>query len=299
MTARARLERSGRLREAVPLAPYTSYKVGGPARYLVEVDEEQDVVWAARLAAEEGLPVLPLGRGSNLVVSDRGFAGIVVRPGRGLAHRSIEADGLVRAGAGVPTPVLAREAARAGRSGLEFFTGFPGSVGGAIRMNAGCHGSDTASRLVSAQIVGLDDGSITERTVGELDMRYRYSNLTDRDFVVAGVFRTERSSPQEAEAEIRRITRWRRRHQPGGTLNAGSVFKNPPGDAAGRIIDRLGLKGMRIGGAVVSERHANFFVAEPGASAADVFALVDRVRRVVLEETGIDLEPEVRFVGEF
>jgi UDP-N-acetylmuramate dehydrogenase len=298
MTARTALE--GRLVPDAPLGPLTTYKVGGAARFLVEADSVADVVAAVGLAAEEGLPVFVLGRGSNVLVADSGFAGVVIRPGAGLATRSIdEVTGEVTAGAATPLPLLARETARAGRGGLEFFTGIPGSVGGAVRMNAGCHGSSTAEWLRDVELVVVGEAAPRVREASELDLSYRRSNLTDGDIVVSATFRTEETTIEEAEARIREITAWRRRHQPGGTLNAGSVFKNPPGDAAGRIIDSLGLKGLRVGGAEVSDRHANFFVAHDGATAGDIAALIAEVRKRVRTVTGIDLEPEIRMLGDF
>ncbi len=299
MSARDELLRSGRVVEYAPLAGMTTYRFGGPARYLVDAESEEDVVAAGRLAAEEGLAVLALGRGSNLVIADRGFPGVVIRPGAGLSTLAIDADGVVTAGGGHPLPLLARETVRAGCGGLEFYTGIPGSVGGAVRMNAGCHGSETAEWLLEARVVDLRTGAATGRDPGDLDLSYRHSALTDDDFVVAARFRTVPVEREVGEERIREITRWRREHQPGGTLNAGSVFKNPPGDAAGRLIDAAGLKGTRVGGAEVSARHANFFVAHPGATARDVRDLVEEVRRRVRESTGIDLVPEIRFAGDF
>lgn len=299
MTSLSSLVDRGKVTSDAPLGPLTTYKVGGPARFLVVVDDEDDVRLAASLAAEEGLPLIALGRGSNLIVADSGFAGVVIRPGTGLSGWSLGEGGAISAGAGTPLPLLARETVRAGRGGLEFFTGIPGSVGGAVRMNAGCHGSDTAEVLVTARVFDLVEGAVSSLTPADLEMGYRHTNLTDRHFVVSAVFRTIERDPLDGDATIREITRWRRDNQPGGTLNAGSVFKNPEGDSAGRIIDQAGLKGLRIGGASVSERHANFFVADPGVSADDLRRLVAEVRRRILEATGVDLEPEIRFVGEF
>lgn len=296
MKARDRLVAAGRLEEHVPLAPLTTYKVGGAARYLVTAVEAEDVLDAAALGRDEGLPVMVLGRGSNVVIADRGLDAVVVRPA--MDERRFEGE-QVEAGAGTPLPLLARDAARAGRGGLEFYAGIPGSVGGAVRMNAGCHGSDTAEWLVAARIVDLRSGVVAERPVGALGLAYRHSDLGDDEVVVSARFRTVPCDPAEAEARIREVTRWRKEHQPGGTLNAGSVFKNPPGDAAGRIIDALGLKGLRVGGAEVSTRHANFIVAGEGATAADLHALVILVRDRVAAATGIVLEPEMRFLGDF
>jgi UDP-N-acetylmuramate dehydrogenase len=299
MTARSLLADRGKVTEDAPLAPLTTYKFGGTARFLVAADGEEDLGLASRLAADEGISILALGRGSNVVVSDSGFGGVVIRPGPGMTGWEAGEDGSIVAGAGTPLPMLARESARAGRGGLEFFTGIPGSVGGAVRMNAGCHGSETADWMVTARVFGLGGAEATDRTPAELEMSYRHSNLTDDDFVVSATFRTVERDPAEADAMIREITRWRRETQPGGTLNAGSVFKNPPGDSAGRIIDAAGLKGLRVGAAEVSRRHANFFVAGEGATAQDVHDLVAEVRRRVLAQTGIDLVAEIRFVGEF
>jgi len=299
MGARDDLAGRGRLSEHVPLAGHTTYRFGGPARYLVVAESVDDVVCAGLFATEESLPILPLGRGSNVVVADSGFDGIVITTGAGLSRLEVENGGVVAAGAGHPLPLLARETVKRGLGGLEFYTGIPGSVGGAVRMNAGCHGSDTAEWLVTASVVSLGTGSVTWRSVGDLRLSYRHSDLRDDEFVVSARYRTVPVDRARGEETIREITRWRRDNQPGGTLNAGSVFMNPPGDHAGRLIDACGLKGLRIGGAEVSERHANFFVAHPGATAADVFLLVAEVRRRVAEGSGIDLVPEIRFAGDF
>jgi UDP-N-acetylmuramate dehydrogenase len=277
----------------------TTYKLGGPARWFLEAESEDDLASLGEALAKEPMPVLVLGRGSNLVVSDRGFEGVVVRLGRGLAGLEVDGGGTVHAGAALPQPALARGAAAAGRGGLEFLVGIPGSVGGAVRMNAGCRGSDTAEWLITARVIDLATGGVSERDPGGLGLRYRHSDLADGEVVVSARFRTVARPREECEEEIRAIIRWRKENQPGGTFNAGSVFKNPAGDAAGRIIDSLGLKGFRVGGASVSGRHANFFVAEPGTRAADVHRLVAEVRRRVREATGIDLEPELRFAGWF
>lgn len=298
MSGMEALEAKGRLERNLPLGPLTTYRFGGPARLVVTVDGADDARLLAEVLATEPAPVLCLGRGSNVLVSDAGFDGVVVRLGPSLNAWSLQ-DGLARTGGALPLPRLARESARLGRGGLEWMTGVPGSVGGAVRMNAGCHGTDTAEWLETAVVADLDTGAVSSRTAGELEMGYRTTALGSRDLVLSAVFRTVDRPVEEAEAQIREITRWRRENQPGGAANAGSVFKNPPGDSAGRIIDSLGLKGLRIGGASVSERHANFFVAEADASAQDVHGLIVEVRRRVAEATGIVLEPEVRLVGEF
>lgn len=290
---------AGRIAEDVPLGPLTTYKSGGPARWYAEVATAADLttIVAARTAA--GVDLLVLGRGSNLLVADRGYPGLVVRLTGDFASVSIAPDGIVTAGGAVSLPMLARQTARAGRGGLEWYVGIPGSVGGAVRMNAGGHGSDTGEWLIDASIVDSTTGAVAIRDVAELDLSYRHSNLTSDDVVVSARFRSTESDPARSEAVLRDITRWRREHQPGGTFNAGSIFKNPPGDAAGRIIDQLGLKGFRRGGAAVSERHANFFVAGDDATAQDIYDLVWAVRRKVGDSVGIWLEPEIHFVGDF
>jgi UDP-N-acetylmuramate dehydrogenase len=194
--------------------------------------------------------------------------------------------------------VLARRTAGAGFSGLEFFVGIPGSVGGAVRMNAGGHGRETADVLRRAWVVDvLAGGERRVRTAGELALGYRHSSVTASEVVVAAELAVTPDDPIACEARVAEVVRWRREHQPGGA-NAGSVFRNPPGDSAGRLIDAAGLKGLRVGGAVVSPKHANFFQADPGATAADVGRLVAEVQRRVADATGVHLVPELLMVGE-
>jgi UDP-N-acetylmuramate dehydrogenase len=192
--------------------------------------------------------------------------------------------------------VLARQAAKAGLGGLEFYVGIPGSVGGAVRMNAGGHGAQTKDVLVDARVFDLRDG--TSRTVATdmLELGYRRSSLVPREIVVSARLEGAADDPEACTRRIDEIVRWRREHQPGGQ-NAGSVFTNPPGDTAGRLIEACGLKGRRVGGVVVSEKHANFFVAESGARADDVLALVRLVQARVADETGVRLVPELQLVG--
>lgn len=281
----------------VDLAPLTTYKLGGAARWFADVTSEamlRDV-----LDAHGGDDVLILGRGSNVVVADTGFAGLVVRLVGEFLVASLTSDGTIRAGGGMPLPKLARFAVGKDRGGLEFYVGIPGSVGGAVRMNAGGHGSDTAARLIDVTVLDVATRATTTRLQPDLDLSYRHSNLAGGDVVLDARFNTTEQPRAEGEALLRDITRWRKEHQPGGTLNAGSVFKNPAGDSAGRIIDAQGLKGYRRGGVAVSELHANFFVSDREASAQDVWDLVWDVRRQVGEQTGVWLTPELRFVGAF
>jgi UDP-N-acetylmuramate dehydrogenase len=298
MSAWRDLADRGRLLTHVPLGPFTTYKLGGPARLLVEAQDEDDLNLIAEGLEETPLPVLVLGRGSNVLIADGGFDGVVLHLGTGFSWVRWK-EGRVASGAATSLPHLARTAAKAGQGGLEFYVGIPGSVGGAIRMNAGCHGSETVDVLVHADVIDLRDGRFTERAPSQLGLAYRVSNLGDMEVVVAATFSTAPVPPNQAEAAMREVSRWRRDHQPGGTLNAGSVFKNPPGDAAGRIIDAVGLKGHSLGRVAVSDKHANFIVADKGATAAEVHDLVMEVQRLVSERAGVDLIPEVRFVGNF
>jgi UDP-N-acetylmuramate dehydrogenase len=296
MTSLADLIAEGLVEEGVPLGPLTTYKAGGPARFLARVTTRADLVRLIESGVTRTFPILVLGRGSNLVVADRGFNGVVIQLGGEFA--TIEfADLEVVAGAAVPLPRLARAAADRGITGLEFFVGVPGSVGGAVRQNAGCFGSETRDCLVHAEVVDLLDGGMSYLTSGELELGYRHSNLKPEQLVTRARFVGAHGDLATSSERMRAITRWRRDNQPGGTLNAGSVFKNPEGTTAGELIDQLGLKGTARGGVAVSERHANFFVAGPGARAEDIRDLVNLVKDRVFEATGTILEPEIQFVG--
>jgi len=300
----------GRVERDVPFSSLTTYGLGGPAAVLVRAGDEADLGAVAR-ALVPGVPFLCVGRGSNLLVADEGFAGVAVLLDGPLAELRVDpapepdtgglaTAGLV-AGGGVKLPVLARQAAAAGWGGVEFFAGIPGSVGGAVRMNAGGHGRETVEVLRRAWVLDLAGGpgaALEERPAATLDLAYRHSNLGPAHVVVRAEFAVTARPPGEARAEIDEVVRWRRAHQPGGN-NAGSVFTNPPGDSAGRLIDACGLKGFRVGTAWVSERHANFFQAEPDGRgrAADVVALVLEVQRRVEAATGVHLVPELRRVA--
>jgi UDP-N-acetylmuramate dehydrogenase len=286
----------GRVERDAPLAGLTTYRVGGAADVLVRARREGDLAVVAAALRAHMPPLLILGRGSNLLVSDAGFPGLALVL-EGEFEEIAPGDGSVRAGGAVGLPVLARQAAAAGLSGLEFYVGIPGTVGGAVRMNAGGHGRETREVLTSARVADLlGDGLGVDRSVDDLALGYRSSAIGSSDVVVGATFAVEPDDPAACEARISEIVRWRREHQPGGA-NAGSVFRNPPGESAGALIERCGLKDLRIGAAVVSPKHANFIQAEPAATAADVRALVREVQRRVLDETGIQLRPELHFVG--
>jgi UDP-N-acetylmuramate dehydrogenase len=292
----------GRVRRDVPVAELSTYRVGGPVAVLARVANLADLAVVAGVVARDRPPILVVGRGSNLLVGDGGFGGVaLVLEGEfeSVDLPEPDAEPVVRAGGAVPLPVLARRAADAGVAGLEFFVGIPGSVGGAVRMNAGGHGRETVDVLRTASIVDLyGDGDPVPvvRRVEDLDLGYRRSNVSGSDVVVSAELEGSRDDPAACAARVADVVRWRREHQPGGA-NAGSVFRNPPGDSAGRLIDAAGLKGLRVGGAVVSEKHANFFQADNGATAADVAGLIAEVQRRVADATGVRLVPELLMVG--
>jgi UDP-N-acetylmuramate dehydrogenase len=284
-----------RARRDVPLGPLTTYRVGGPAALLVEVEGDDDLRAVAEAVGASGVEVLVVGKGSNLLVADAGFPGLAVVLGEAYARIEIEGT-TVRAGGAVPLPVLARRTVAAGLTGLEWAVGVPGSVGGAVRMNAGGHGSDVAASLRRVRVCDLVTGDDGEVTAADLDLGYRTSAVTASRLVVWAEFALAPGAVAVGEATLAEVVRWRREHQPGGQ-NAGSVFTNPAGDSAGRLVDTAGCRGLRRGTAQVSEKHANFIQADPGGSADDVAALIDEVRRRVRAAHGVDLHPEVRLVG--
>jgi UDP-N-acetylmuramate dehydrogenase len=307
-------------RIGMPLGPLTTYRVGGPAAIGVVARHVDDLRAVAAAAAASGLEVLIVGRGSNLLVADAGFAGLAVTLDAE-AFGSFEVDGAarrIRAGAALPLPALARRSVEAGWSGLGGAVGVPGAVGGGVRMNAGGHGSDIAESLVRARVVDLAAGSSAEEHdlgPSELHHGYRRSSLRAGQVVTSADFVVLAGDSALGRETIREIVRWRREHQPGGQ-NAGSVFVNPvPGPrssggtlmddgaspatsrSAGWLIEAAGLKGLRVGSAVVSDKHANFLQADPGGSADDVRALMATVRARVLDQWGVALRTEIRLIG--
>ena len=283
------------LRRDVPVGPLTTYRVGGRAALFLQAESEDDLRQAGEVVAAEQVPVLVLGKGSNVLVADAGFPGLVVAMGEGFAAIDV-AGTRVRAGAAVSLPVLARRTAAATLTGMEWAVGVPGSVGGAVRMNAGGHGSDMSKVLKRFRFVDLAGGDDGEFGVDRLAYGYRRSTVQPTHVVVWGEFELAPGEREASEREIAEIVRWRRENQPGGQ-NAGSVFTNPPGDSAGRLIDAAGLKGHAVGSAHVSPKHANFIQAAEGGSADDVHALILEVQRLVQERMGMRLEPELRLIG--
>ena len=278
-----------------PIGPMTTYRAGGRAARFVRPVDRSELEAVAAGVASAGIPVLVVGRGSNLLVADGGFGGLAVQLGQ--AFEKVRAEGTtVVAGAGVSLPVLARRTVAESLTGFEWAVGVPGSLGGAVRMNAGGHGSDMATTLVSADTVDLATGEGRRRTLADLSLGYRSSSIEQSEVVVEATIALAVSDMASGEERLAEIVRWRRENQPGGQ-NAGSVFTNPVGDSAGRLIDEAGLKGWRFGSASVSERHANFIQVDEGGSADDVVALMDMVARRVIEVHGIRLEAETMIVG--
>jgi UDP-N-acetylmuramate dehydrogenase len=281
----------------VPLGPMTTYRVGGAAALFVRPRSIDDLAVIAEACRVGAVPPLVVGRGSNLLVADEGFEGIAVS----LAdlRSDIEIDGeLVDAGGAVALPVLARRTVAAALTGFEWAVGVPGSVGGGVRMNAGGHGSDMASSLIHVEMFDLHTGGSATVSAERLGLRFRGSDLADHQVVLGARLRLAAGDRERSTIELDEVVRWRREHQPGGQ-NAGSVFVNPvPGEVtAGALIDRCGLRGMRLGTAHVSDKHANFIQADDRGAAGDVRALIELVRARVAAETGFVMRSEVKLVG--
>ena len=283
----------------VSLAPMTTYRVGGAADLFVRVHDVDDLAVVARAMSRSGLQVLIVGRGSNLLVAEAGFTGIAVSLAPIAAQVSIDAEhGVVEAGSAVLLPVLARQLANAGLTGFEWAVGVPGSVGGAVRMNAGGHGSDMSASLLDVRVFDLLTSTDQVLAPDELGLRFRGSGLPPTSVVLSARLTVTPGDPERARTELSEIVSWRRANQPGGQ-NAGSVFVNPvPGEvSAGQLIDGVGLRGFRHGTATVSDKHANFIQADPGGRSDDVFDLMTLVRERVEAETGYSLRSEIRLIG--
>lgn len=288
------------LRRDYSLAAHTTYRVGGPVRLFVTANDRAELdtlaaIVAGSSAASGPPPVLVVGRGSNLLVADRGFDGLAVALGSGLATFEIDGTAITASG-GALLPVLARASADAGLTGFEWAVGVPGTAGGAVRMNAGGHGSDMSESLVEAAVVDLHRGGSVVLSVEEVDLGYRSSSIAAHQVVASIKLRLRFGDRRAARAELAEIVQWRRANQPGGR-NAGSVFTNPEQAAAGALIESAGAKGLRIGSAEVSPRHANFIQSDEGGCAADIVEVMREVRRLVMAEHGVDLAMETRLVG--
>ena len=285
-----------------PLARFTTMRVGGPADLYAAPVNAFELRAIVRLARGRDLPHAILGRGSNVVVSDAGVRGLLIH----VRAQGFEiADGRLVADAGLPMAKAATVTAEAGRSGLEFGLAIPGNVGGAVWANAGAHDSDVAAILESARVLG-SDGSEASLAPADLGLAYRESRFKHgadgrpADVILGATFRLALDDPAAIRIRLDEIRRWRQAHQPLGTPSAGSVFRNPAeGPSAGALVDQCGLKGRRIGGAVVSAKHANWILNDGHASAADVRELAELVRATVARETGVTLAFEIQFMGDW
>ncbi|MGX5775869.1 UDP-N-acetylmuramate dehydrogenase [Methylorubrum zatmanii] len=285
----------GRLLENQSLADLTWFRVGGPAELLFSPADEEDL--AAFLAAlDPSVPVTVIGLGSNLIVRDGGIPGVTIRLG-GKAFGSVEIDGeTIRAGTAVPDMRLAKAAAEASLDGLAFFRGIPGSVGGALRMNAGAHGGETTDVLMQAR--GIDrTGTVRTFTHAEMGFRYRHSSAPEDVIFTSALFRGRPGHRDEIEAEMERVTAAREAAQPIRERTGGSTFKNPEGGKAWQLIDAAGCRGLTLGGAQVSEMHCNFLINRGGATASDIEGLGEEVRRRVREHAGVELHWEIKRIG--
>ncbi len=284
----------GRVTAHAPLAPLIWFKTGGAAETLFEPADAEDL---AAFVAElpTGTPLLPLGLGSNLIVRDGGVPGVTVRLGKSMARVAVEGD-RVRAGGGAPGIAVASAARDAGLAGLEFLRGIPGTAGGAVRMNAGAYGRDVSDILVEATVVRRS-GVVETLPAAAFGFSYRHSALPDGDIVVEALFRGTPGNRAAITAEMDRIAAEREASQPLRSRTGGSTFKNPPGHKAWQLVDAAGCRGLKVGGAQVSEKHTNFLINTGDATSADIEALGDEVRRRVLAHSGVELEWEIERVG--
>ncbi|MFO7984147.1 MAG: UDP-N-acetylmuramate dehydrogenase [Desulfuromonadales bacterium] len=284
----------GRLRTDEPMADHTTWRIGGPADLLIEPADIDDLRFCVELLRDGGIPWLPLGSGSNLLVRDGGIRGAVIGM-RYFRDIRFEPGNSVVTGAGLPLMSLIRATTEEGLTGLEQLSGIPGTVGGAVFMNAGAGDRDMAGVVQSVQVLaGSGEKNLCR---DELGFEYRRSRLSQNEIVFSVRLKLDRGEPEELQRIVKETLRNRRRTQGVGAPSAGSVFKNPPGQSAWKLIEKAGLRGRQVGGAKVSERHANFIINAGQATASDILELIDLVRDEVVAVSGVLLEPEVRILG--
>lgn len=288
---------TGPVRADESMARHTTFRIGGPAALFIECATLTDVSSATTILAEEGVEWTVLGKGSNVLVADNGYDGAVIVLGRDFKRHSIE-DGHLRTGAGVILAAVVQDTFKQGLAGLEFAVGIPGTVGGALAMNAGSR-DEWIGRVVESVTVFSPREGLRCYRGPEVSWGYRRSDLPSRGIVVEAVLQVAEGDAVAIRRNMEASLRRRKRTQPLGLPNAGSVFVNPEGDSAGRLIEAAGLKGSTRGGAMISDVHANFIVNTGGATASDVLELVRLVRDTVEERDGIELRPEIRFLGSF
>ncbi len=285
----------GDIKKDEPMAKHTSWQVGGPADYFICPADLDELLEIVRLSDKYHLPLYILGNRTNLLVLDGGIRGLVVKIGAAFSYIKHEHDTLA-AGAGTPMAYMARSAAEKGLSGLEFAIGIPGSLGGALIMNAGAFGSYIGERVYSVKLVGFC-GELITLSQEDLSFGYRTSNLIGRGVLVEAVLEMKKGEPAKSFETMEHFSEERRSRHP-ALPSAGSVFRNLPDQPAGRIIEEAGGKGMQIGGAAVSKEHANFIVNTGHATAADILNLIRAVRQLVKDNYNLELQPEVRIIGE-
>ncbi|QAY77766.1 UDP-N-acetylmuramate dehydrogenase [Sphingosinicella sp. BN140058] len=286
---------AGTIAPSGSLADFIWFRTGGPAEWLVRPRDVDDLAQFLR-ALDPAVPVLPVGVGSNLIVRDGGVSGVVVRLPKSFAKVAIEPGNRVRAGGGAMGITVASAARDAGIAGLEFLRGIPGTTGGAVRMNAGAYGRDTSDILIEATLV-LRDGRVETWAAERLGYTYRHSDVPAGAIVVEALFEGTAGDPAVIGAEMDRIAEEREASQPLRSRTGGSTFKNPPGRKAWQLVDEAGCRGLRLGDAQVSEKHCNFLLNLGSATAADIEALGEEVRRRVLAQSGVSLEWEIQRVG--
>lgn len=284
------------MHENEPMSAHCSFRIGGPARLMACPASGAEAAVLLRLLREADAPVELMGKGTNLLVADEGLDAVVVRLGEAISGAELLPGDRVRAGAGISLAKLAVFAAEAGLSGLEFAHGIPGSLGGAVFMNAGAYGGEMKDVLESAEIA-LPDGTVREVPAEELELSYRHSALEGSGaLVTAATVKLTPAEPEAIRARMRELMEKRRASQPLDMPSAGSTFKRPVGGYAAALIDQAGLKGFAIGGAQVSEKHAGFVINRGGATFDDVLRLMEHIQKTVLEKSGVRLEPEVRIL---
>src|SRR5712691_8720159 len=290
-----KLKFRGRMLENEPLARHTTYRIGGPARYFLNPAEVADVEKALQFAQDKGVPWLVLGLGSNVLVKDGGFPGLVIRLGKGLDKFEMKGATAI-VGAGMPTPLLARRTAEAGFAGVERFIGIPGTVGGGVYMNAGCHGAEFAE-IVTEVTVMDPRGKVRQLSRKQISFKYRASNL--EGIVLEAKLGLGEESPAKLKELQSKLLRWRKAGTPFDQPCCGSTFTNPSGGTktAGMLIDECGLKGFTVGGAQVSTLHANYIINKGTATASDVLKVIDHIRKTVTKKTGVTLELECKVIG--
>jgi UDP-N-acetylmuramate dehydrogenase len=288
-------ELRGRLAAEAPLKEYTWFRVGGPAEVLYSPTDEADLAYFLKHLPAD-VPVTNIGLGSNLLVRDGGIEGVVMRLGRGFGEIKVEDGARLRAGTAVPDVKVARAAADAGISGLSFYRGIPGSVGGALRMNGGAHGKETCEVLIEARAVDRQ-GNIHVLPVADLHYSYRHCGAPEDLIFTEALFQGEPGDPAKILAEMDDIAAYREEVQPIKSRTGGSTFKNPPGQKSWQLIDAAGCRGLTVGDARVSEMHCNFLINEGNATAADIETLGEIVRARVKETSGVELEWEIKRLG--